>query len=136
VSGYWNTINPKETKEIIANERDTFHSRAQADADLLNQGRFKKETAATVTGSAAPTYPAVPTGPWSSSYAAMARDALTDELGYQIDAVEPVLERPTPNAPEAALHLPATVEHGEGQGGERTPTALTTLSSRKSWRRF
>jgi hypothetical protein len=62
MTGYWNEINPKETREIIQNERDTFHSRAQADAELEAQGRFKRQNETRVTGSAPVTYPRLPSG--------------------------------------------------------------------------
>jgi hypothetical protein len=87
--GYWNDIDPKETKQIIQNERDTFHSRAQADADLLNQGRFKKETAATVTGaSGGPTYPRQPPGsPYADNPVPPGE---LDQMGFSIGEMEPV----------------------------------------------
>jgi len=83
MTGYWNEINPKETKEII--QGDTFLNRAQADADLLNSGRFAKEAATTVTGAkAVPSYPRLPSGPWSEGDPG-APDPTTNELGYRID---------------------------------------------------
>jgi hypothetical protein len=89
MTGYWNEINPKETKEII--QGDTFLNRAQADADLSNQGRYAKEQATTVTGAkAVPSYPRLPSGPWSEGDLG-APDPTTDQLGYGIDEQEAVL---------------------------------------------
>jgi hypothetical protein len=39
-------------------ERDTYLTRAQSNADLAAQGRFKRETATRVTG--VPVYPSLP----------------------------------------------------------------------------
>jgi hypothetical protein len=89
MAGYWNEINPKETKEII--QGDTFLNRASADADLLNSGRFAKEAATTVTGAkAVPSYPRLPSGPWSEGDPG-APDPTTDQLGYGIDEQEAIL---------------------------------------------
>jgi hypothetical protein len=86
MTGYWNEINPKETKEII--QGDTFLNRASADADLLNSGRFAKEAATTVTGAkAVPSYPRLPSGPWSEGDPG-APDPVTDQFG-DVNSQEP-----------------------------------------------
>jgi len=91
MSGYWNEINPKETKEIIQNERDCFRTRAEADAALEASGRFKRQNETRVTGAAPVTYPALPSGPWGEGDLG-APDPLTNELGYDISVVEPILD--------------------------------------------
>jgi hypothetical protein len=91
MSGYWNDISQKEVREVLANDRDCLHSRAQADADLLNQGRFAKEVATTVTGQQSPSsqYPMQPeNSPWASNPVPPG-DAL-DKLGFDINEQEPV----------------------------------------------
>jgi hypothetical protein len=106
MTNYWPTINAKETREII--QQDCYRNRAEGEAQLLNQGRFQKETAATVTGQSPISYPAIPSGPWSE------RDAnIEPPLGYDINAVEPVEERPTPD-PDDSL-VPVSVEQSGGQ---------------------
>ena len=93
---WWHNHPPSqaEKREVIRN--DCMMTRAQADADLLNQGRFKKETATTVTGSGgAPTYPRQPSGPWAHGDPG-APDPATNELGYPIDELEPILPPTSP----------------------------------------
>jgi hypothetical protein len=86
MAGYWNEIDPKETKEII--QGDTFLNRAQADADLSNQGRYAKEQATTMTGAkAVPSYPRLPSGPWSEGDPG-APDPTTDQFG-DVNSQEP-----------------------------------------------
>jgi hypothetical protein len=64
--------------------KDTYLSRAQADADLGAQGRFKRETTTEVTS--IPIYPQQPaSSPW-----AFPPEPASDQLGYEIDAMEPV----------------------------------------------
>jgi hypothetical protein len=64
---------------MTTNDKDTFFSRAQADADLTAQGRFKKETATRVTG--VPTYPSMPpSSPWSSGF----DQNVEPELGFPL----------------------------------------------------
>jgi hypothetical protein len=67
MSGYWNSIDPKETKQIIQNERDCFRTRAEADAALEASGRFKRQNETRVVGSGGPTYPAIPSGPYATN---------------------------------------------------------------------
>jgi hypothetical protein len=72
---------------MTTNDKDTFFSRAQADADLGAQGRFKKETMTKVTG--VPRYPQQPTNsPWHDN--PVPYDAVTDQLGFAVNAIEPV----------------------------------------------
>ena len=63
-----NEFNNNTTKaERLSVERDTYLTRAQSDADLAAQGRFKRETATRVTG--VPTYPSLPSSsPWAQGF--------------------------------------------------------------------
>jgi hypothetical protein len=143
--GYWNEIDPKETKQIIQNERDCFHSRAQAALDEVG-GRFAKVTSnKVVTGAAPVQYPAIPSGPWSQGDPG-APDPATNELGYPIDEVDPVVELPTssadqsngspgdPNSRDAAA---ASSSHSPGAAVlARGSRVLLSASPHKSWRRY
>jgi hypothetical protein len=88
----------EERREVLLNdikvheqtEKDTHFSRAQADVELENQGRFKKQTETEVIASKPQVrYPAQPA---SSPFA---HDPAPPEnpLGYDINALEPVGER-------------------------------------------
>jgi hypothetical protein len=125
MTGYWNEVNPKETKEIIANERtkDTFLSRAEADAALEAQGRFKRQNETRIVGSGGPTYPAG-AGPWSPNYApAVPPDPHTDQIDYDPNFVEPVVpERPDAD-PESGSASPRSSVEQRGQGGSIARTA-------------
>jgi hypothetical protein len=58
---YDNPATQADRREVL---KDTFLSRAQADAELEAQGRFKKQTATRVTG--VPVYPSQPpSSPWA-----------------------------------------------------------------------
>jgi hypothetical protein len=132
MAGYWNEINMKETKEII--QGDTFLNRASADADLLNSGRFAKETATTVTGAkAVPSYPRLPSGPWSEGDPG-APDPTTNELGYRIDEVEAVL--PASSA-DQSISSPGDAGTEATEAVSSPPVASTKSQPRKSsFRRF
>src|SRR5437588_9870482 len=106
MAGYWNEINPKETREIIQNERDCFRTRAESDAALEAHGRFKKTNETTVVGATPVQYPALPSGPCSEGDPG-APDPTTNELGYAIDEQDPIL--PRLDARDTA-HLPLSVE--------------------------
>jgi hypothetical protein len=59
-----NEIPQAEKKQIL---KDTYFSRAEGDADLAAQGRFKRETATRVT--AVPVYPSLPaSSPWAAGF--------------------------------------------------------------------
>ena len=61
----FNNDTDQETRRQV--ERDSYLSRAQADADLTSQGRFKRETTTRVTG--VPVYPSLPpSSPWASGF--------------------------------------------------------------------
>jgi hypothetical protein len=88
---YWSQSSQAERKEILANDRDTLHSRAAAQAELEAQGRFKRENETKIVGAGVPSYPAIPSGPWSGSNPVPPGDAI-DKLGYDINEVEPILD--------------------------------------------
>jgi hypothetical protein len=124
---YWNRWTQAEKKQEVL--RDTFLSRAEADAQLEAQGRFKRQNETRITGAAAPSYPQQPSGPWSSQPVPLP-DPITDQLGYGIDEQEAIL--PTSSADQSP--------GGDvGQGGSRPSSPFGSASSqpsRKSFRRF
>jgi hypothetical protein len=75
---YSNEATQAERRQI---ERDSYLSRAQADADLTSQGRFKRETTTRVTG--VPVYPSLP----SSSPWAQFDQNVEPALGFSVDEV-------------------------------------------------
>jgi hypothetical protein len=78
-------------------ERDTYLTRAQSDADLTSQGRFKKEIATRVTG--VPSYPQLPaSSPWSNAF----DQNVELPLGYAVDAMPQEIQEPTPSVASAA----------------------------------
>jgi hypothetical protein len=88
---YWSTSSQAERRKELERDRDardTFHSRATAQADLEAQGRFKREVGAQVIGSGVPTYPAIPSGPWSEGDPGLP-DAAMDQFG-DVNEQEPV----------------------------------------------
>jgi hypothetical protein len=112
---YWIPFSQKERREIIANERDCFHSRAQAAVDLESGGRFAKLTPNKVT-SAEPIsqVPRQPAGsPWASNPVPPGE---LDQLGYDINEVEAVL--PTSSADQS--------NGSPGDAGPETIEAVTT----------
>ena len=137
MSGYWNEVDKKETREIIRN--DCMMTR-QRDALDESGGRFAKLTPNKVTGaepiSQVPQQPA--NSPWSRDVVPPG-DAI-DKLGYDINEVEAV--GPTPPDPEVSHHLPTSVDRGEGSeplplapttepGSGSTPTAAPKLFKRR-----
>jgi hypothetical protein len=138
MTGYWNEVDPKETRKIIQNERDTFLNRAQADADLLNSGRFAKEAATTVTGAkAVPSYPRLPSGPWSEGDLG-APDPATDQLGYGINEVEPIIPERRDDA-TSANGLTSAVDASAPESPTKEGIAevgLSTPPRKSSFRRF
>jgi hypothetical protein len=93
----------QERREVLENDRkvrgDTFFSRAQADAELEAQGRFKKEVTTQVIGkTAVPLYPHVKeVSPW-------AKDPVPREppLGFSVEDHVPVGEAHEVVAPPPA----------------------------------
>ena len=76
-------------------ERDTYLTRAQSDADLASQGRFKRETATRVTG--VPVYPSMPSSsPWANGF----DQNIEPPFPVDIEAHEPVC---TPTEIEASI---------------------------------
>jgi hypothetical protein len=90
MSDYWGS--QAEKREVIANDRDCFRTRAEADAALEASGRFKRQNETTVVG-ATPSaqYPQQPSGPWGGDNPVPAGGEL-DYFGQDINEVEPVLE--------------------------------------------
>jgi hypothetical protein len=138
MTGYWNEINPKETKEII--QGDTFLNRAQADAELEAQGRFKRQNETRVTGAAPVTYPRLPSGPWSEGDPG-APDPVTDQFG-DVNEMEPTgsaveieksLQRrndaTSANGLISAVDASAPEEPNDG-------IAVGSSTPRRRWRRF
>jgi hypothetical protein len=79
-------ISQAEKKQIL---NDTYLSRAQADAELEGQGRFKKEVQTRVTG--VPSYPSLPaSSPWSKGLDEVTGSELP--IGFDVNAQEPVGE--------------------------------------------
>jgi hypothetical protein len=107
-----NDSNQSERRRV---ERDTYLTRAQSDADLTSQGRFKKETATRVTG--VPEYPKQP----ANSFWSCDPVPATQPLGFSVDAMEP---NGTPTEVEASLKV-VGVEAPPGAddlGGSMAPT--------------
>jgi hypothetical protein len=137
---YWNEIDPKETRAIIQNDRDCFRTRAEADAALEAQGRFKRQNETQVVGAKSnPVYPAQPSGPWSQGDPG-APDPTTDQLGYGIDEVEPIVST-NPERADAATaslsHSPDAAVVAQGASVFVAPLDTRSQPSRKSsFRRF
>jgi hypothetical protein len=131
MSGYWNTIDPKETKEIIRNERDCFMSRAEAAADLEASGRFKRQNETQVTGAAPVQYPALPSGPWSSEPVPLP-DPLTDQLGYEVNEVDPILPERRDDATSANGASSPSVDASAPEATEAVSASPPSVASTKS----
>jgi hypothetical protein len=129
-------ITQAEKKQTL---KDSYLSRAQADADLTAQGRFKKETATRVTG--VPTYPSMPpSSPWSSGF----DQNVEPPLGFAVDEMPAV---GTENEIQASLEPtlkppdritgPLTVEDRVGEpvtDGANLPASSVAGFSRSSRR--
>jgi hypothetical protein len=157
MTGYWNEINMKETKEIIQN--DCMMTR-QRDALDEAGGRFSKITPATVTGQQSPSaqIPRQPEGsPWASN--PVPPGEVIDQLGYDINEVDPVLPAPSASAvvgsydagPEepnkggiaigsstnaaAALSAHPPDDAAAAKGGNAAPSGVPSQPSRSHFRR-
>ena len=109
----FNNDTDQQTRRQIL--KDTYLSRAQADADMIG-GRFKQQSQTHVTG--VPRYPRQP----ASSHWHSDPVLPEDPLGYSVDWLGG--ESPAPV-------LSATVETTSAtERGESSPTALTELSPR------
>jgi hypothetical protein len=76
---YSNEATQAEKREVL---RDTYLNRAQSDADLTSQGRFKRETVTRVT--AVPTYPSLPaSSPWAHGF----DTNVEPPIGFAVDEV-------------------------------------------------
>jgi len=90
----FNNDTDQQTRRQIL--KDTYLSRAQADAEIETQGRFKKHNPTIVSGT--PQYPTVPSGPWSSPDPSGPEPS----LGYSIDALPDLGCAPAPALAETA----------------------------------
>src|SRR5262245_16151574 len=107
-----NDTDQQTRREVLKN---TYFSRAQAEADLEAQGRFKKQNPTTVTG--VPQYPAQPTNsPWATP------DPTGPEPPFPID-IEFVGE--LGGASPAQASSPCAVETIAPPDRGASPTALT-----------
>jgi len=85
------TSNVHEQKE---RREDTYHSRAQADADAEKGGRFKKQiTTQVVASEAVPIYPKLSAGPWREDV--VGREP---SLGFSVQE-QPVIGGPVEGVP-------------------------------------
>lgn len=116
--------NSSDQQERRRVERDTYLSRAQADADLEAQGRFKKQSPTRVTG--VPVYPAQPpTSPFAG-------DPVGDEppLGQDVNWQEPI---GTEKEIQASLSTPNSERSSASPSIDRVGTSgrpLATLGGR------
>ena len=129
--------NDSDQSERLRIERDTYLTRAQSDADLTSQGRFKKETATRVTG--VPTYPSLPaSSPWANGFDVN----VEPQLGIDVNTMEPT---GTPTEIQASIEpalSPTTVaspaDVGDRTGGEgpigTTPLVpIGSFARRRDW---
>jgi hypothetical protein len=121
---YRNEATQSEKREVL---RDTYLSRAQADADQIG-GRFKKVAETRVTG--VPTYPSLPANsPWSQGF----DQNVEPPLGFAVDEMPANEIPPTLNSPEVHAALASVEDHvGEPVG---IPPLMPTGSSikRRAW---
>ena len=93
-------------------ERDTYLTRAQADADLGASGRFKREITTRVTG--VPTYPQLPaSSPWSNGFDVN----VEPPLGYAVDAMPQEIQSSEPALSPATV-VASLTDAGDRTGGE------------------
>jgi hypothetical protein len=89
---YWNPFSQAERRKELERDRDCFRTRAESDAALEAQGRFKKTNETTVVG-ATPSAP-VPQQPASSPWGGDNPIPVGGDLDYwgeDINAVDPVI---------------------------------------------
>jgi hypothetical protein len=135
--GYWNEVDPKETREIIQRERDSFFTR-QRDALEEAGGRFAKITPQKVTGaepiSQVPQQP--PNSPWSQP------DRNPEPPFGDVNEMEPtgsyaevarsLLEQPTADPATTESNLPVVAADRVGSEPVSSPSALTKTGSPNS----
>ena len=108
---YDNSAAQAEKLEVL---KDTYLSRAQSDADLGAQGRFKRETTTTVH--AVPTYPALPaSSPWAHGF----DTNIEPVLGIAVD------EMPVVGTEVVGVNPPLCADN---LGGSVAPTDAASLS--------
>ena len=119
---YHNEATQAEKREVL---RDTYLNRAQSDADLTSQGRFKRETATRVTG--VPVYPQLPeSSPWAHGF----DTNLEPPLSVDVNAQEPVGTAKEQEQSSLALSL-ATEVASPPDAGDRVkePVIGSTVAS-------
>jgi hypothetical protein len=105
MTNYWPTIDKRETREII--QQDCYRTRAQSSLDDDSGGRFAKVNPSKVTGAEPISYPQQPEGsPWRCD--PVPSGGVLDTTGYDINAVEPILDEPTPNSETEAVAHPVS----------------------------
>jgi hypothetical protein len=131
---YWNPFSQAERRKEVERDRDCFRTRAESDAELLNQGRFKKETATTVVGAtpSAP-YPQQPaSSPWGGDNPIPPGEL--DQVGYDINEVEPVLPASLPT--DQSIGTPGDAGTETIEAVSSSPPSIVSTPNSKSWRRF
>jgi hypothetical protein len=104
-----NEITQAEKKQVL---KDTYLTRAAADADLTS-GRFKRETATTVT--AVLTYPQLPaSSPWAQGF----DQNVEPPFGVDVEAHEPVGTAKEQEQSSLALN-PTTAAASRADVGDR-----------------
>jgi hypothetical protein len=145
---FWNDPHSQEVRrEVLKNDRDTFHSRAQAALDDESGGRFAKVTSNKLTGAAPVTYPAIPSGPYSHGDPG-APDPVTDQFGdvNEMEAtgshveIERSLQRrdaTSANGLTSAVENASAPEATEAVSAS-PPSVASTYPERpaRKWRRF
>jgi hypothetical protein len=142
LSDYWGQdrqLTQAEKREVLENDRNTYIERAQNEADLAAAGRFKVQQETTIIASkGAPSYPRQPSGPWSSEPVPLP-DPLTDQLGYDVNEVDPILPERRDDA-TSANGLTSAVEKasapGEPVANRSRDGRLSTPPRKSSFRRF
>jgi hypothetical protein len=120
---YHNEATQAEKREVL---RDTYLTRAQSDADLTSQGRFKKEIATRVTG--VPVYPSLPaSSPWSSGF----DQNVEPPLGFAIDEMPAV---GTPNEIQSSEPVPIPLVAASPTEVDRTEEPAVSVVSPLSTR--
>jgi hypothetical protein len=142
LSDYWGQdrqlSQAEKRKEVL---RDTFMHRAAADAELTNQGRFKKQNETTVVGAtpSAP-YPQQPaSSPWGGDNLIPAGGDL-DYIDTDISAVEPILPERRDDATSANGASSPSVDASAPEATEAVsaspPSVASTHSRKSAFRRF
>jgi hypothetical protein len=138
---YWNPFSQAERRKEVERDRDCFRTRAESDAALEAQGRFKKTNETTVVG-ATPSAP-VPQQPASSPWGGDNLIPAGGELDYfdtDISAVEPILDdrrdATSANGLTSAVENASAPEATEVFSSPASPVASTKSQPPPFKRRF